>query len=265
MTAKGERTSPRASSAWTPLGTTVRLLVGWLVLLMIFSPGRVCEPLFSQQCASQAWNYVGDAVWLRNLYAWQTLATGLIALVAAAIGAWFVHQQIVLERERRRRVSASVRAMMPHTLAGLIDYLDECSAALRASINGASHTMPRIPPDIISQIQKIVEVSEDAVATQVSALLGDLQVLDSRLSHLAKQPNKQNAQDFAINAMAAHAAASLLFPYARKETDDLPSARMIASQYMSSLKLMGFNENNHKNIFNAASVKAAKIIGEPTP
>lgn len=250
----------------------------WLLLLAVFAPGRMCEPFLSAKCVSQAWSYVGDAVWLRNLVEWQALVAGMMALAAAAIGAVLLNRQVRLadaqERERWRRSKEAARATLALTLSALTDYIDQCAAGLRQLLNQCSGeslqrqnlTLPDFPPvpmDVAAALQGMVMASEAGEGRPFSAILMKLQVFSSRvrstrasLADPARRSTlvlRSNLEDYILSAAEIRAMADALFPYARWREDSAPNVSPDLSGILTALLNMHFHDHEHPRLFETAA------------
>lgn len=228
------------------------------------------------------------ALWLplkttgvETLYRWQTLIAGLIAVAAALIGGAFVINQT---RESRRqhetllaRRHAAARSVLPLALSGLVDYAEEAANALEslrstaagARVRGHAGT-PFVPPAIdpanIDRLRDTIEGASTAIADRVAMVISDVQILDARLRSFTSKlrPGSSsivvvhNLDDYSINAGTIYARCSELFAYARRETDDAPAAFPTATSLLTSLRLLGFDESTHSEMFEMAKARAER-------
>jgi uncharacterized protein YneF (UPF0154 family) len=266
------------SFKWTTVRTGAAMVVLWGMLLLAFHEGRMCYPT-RELCREQFFAQIGDAVWLRYWKDWQTLIAGLVAIVAAFIGGFYINKQIQhaanLEQDRIAREFEAVRAMMPIYLDKLVDHLIACSKALKSvylmNMVGASPTQteapqfPPLPMDIAAFLQSIVLRAPKDVRPPFIALLSELQVFHARLSHLGSRvvrPSdalKIGASEFdeqVIQAIELHARSLALLPYARNQSEDLPNEAMARGHYMTALGIMGFEHSQ----FPALHTKVARKV-----
>lgn len=266
------------SKQWTLLKLVLSFLFGWGLLLVIFAPGRICEPVLSSKCVKQAWSFVGDTVWLVHLEKWQTLAAGLVALLSALVGAWFINRQIRLsetqERERWRRALASTRSILPLTLSSLMEYINNCSRDLKQlrdacvgdhlPVGAAVPEFEAAPLSVAVTLQKLVEVGDDSIGSYFSDALSALQVLDARIRGLntAEERAAANAlyiEELIWNVCRLHALASCAFDFARRTSENVGSSNEIADQYRPSLRLMGFVEDHYERLFQTVDRRAQHL------
>ena len=57
--------------SWTWRTALLSAVGAWLLLLTVFSSGRVCTPIMSANCAARAWNFLGDLIWLQGIDQWE--------------------------------------------------------------------------------------------------------------------------------------------------------------------------------------------------
>jgi hypothetical protein len=197
---------------------------------------------------------------------WQTLISGLVAILAALIGGGFVWLQVrasrTQENERMRRRHAAVRAVMPLTLSGLMEYARGCGRALRL-LHLATHgesvreaqmrdfEIPSIPTDKIKALADIIEAGDDAVGEAIADLLSNLQVQDGRLrstkaevldphSH-TRSVMKLAIEDFILDTADLYARCEGMLDYARRESESVK--RQPTDQDLHrALLLMSFHE-----------------------
>lgn len=133
------------------------------------------------------------------LQAWQTLVTGVLAIVAAGVGGYFVHRQTTtterLERERIARRFESEKALLPLTLSAVLAYARAAVDFLK-DVHGlvppGSRVVPKgvalasgpptAPKEDIEQIVRLIQTSDDpSLRTYLSALLKDIQIHSARV------------------------------------------------------------------------------------
>lgn len=228
------------------------------------------------------------ALWLplktsgvETLYRWQTLVAGLIAVAAALVGGAFVFNQT---RESRRqhdtllaRRHAAARSVLPLALSRLVDYAEEAAHALEALRStavgqrvrghaGVPFTVPSFESVSIERLRDTIESASDEVGDRISRVISDVQVLDSRLRGFPSKllPGSSsiiavhNIDDYILNAATIYARCFELFAYARRETDAAPSTFPSAGSLCAALRLLGFDELTHDNIFAMAAVRAER-------
>ena len=132
---------------------------------------------------------------------WQTLISGLIALLAALIAYRAVAKQIqaaeALEEEKRRREAEAALALLPLALSDLTKYATDCIELLKPyvrtsiSASGAEgiQVLPRlaipvVPAHIISSIQSPIRYLSDDTSKFLIDLLRTVQIQQARIQDL---------------------------------------------------------------------------------
>lgn len=255
----------------------------YIVLLAASAPGRVCG--ISTKCAAHAWNVIGDAVWLVDLEKWQTLFTGFLAIFAAFIGGMFLERQMQqaqrFEEERRQVAFKSARASLIFALNSLSEWTEQCARELRDLLDACNGgtlpfgtplpTFPASPPAALAVLKDIISVSEPQVATPFAALNRQLQLVEANIrpfdqrwvEHPVVMSDGQ-IESSALHALQAHATIGMLFAFARDDTNDLPSPRMIAHELYVSAHICGFDDQNHPKLFRKLRNRLNRVLGIAT-
>lgn len=265
---------------WTATNIGIAIAVLWGLLLLAFHEGRMCYP-WLESCRAQFFSQIGDAVWLRYWKDWQTLIAGLIAIIAAFIGGFYINKQIQhtanLERDRNAREYEAVRAMMPIFFDKLIDHVITCGKTLKSlylmSMVGATPRQTDVPPfpplpmDVATFLQSVVLRAPAEVRPPVIAILSELQVFHARLSHLgsrivrpsdAMQIGASEFDEQVMQAVDLHARGLAFLPYARNLSNDLPNEACARAHYMTALSIMGFD---HAQFPTLQAKVARKVAG----
>ena len=228
------------------------------------------------------------ALWLplkttgvETLKEWQTLVGGVLAIAAAFIGGGFIYYQTAVARrheaERVARHHAAARAVLPLALSGMVDYAEEAANALeslRSTIvgrrvhghAGLTFEVPRIDSSIIDRLATTIESASELVSDRIALIISEIQVLDSRLKDVADRLRPEsssilvsyNLDDYTVNAATIYARCSELFAYARRETDDAPAVFPTADSLRTALRLLGFDETTHEDVFKMAIARAER-------
>ena len=187
---------------------------------------------------------------------WQTLVAGLLAIAAAFVGGTYIEKEISAAREleanRNRRKFAAVRATLPLTLSAVTEYSRRSASALRsihahARGNAIPHgtplpDFPDLPIAAVSEIKETIEYADEDLYGALADLLGELQVHQSRTSHLQRNLRERanhvvmaaNIEDDIIDAAEIFARAAALFDFARRENDGV-SLEITAAAVVSAL------------------------------
>lgn len=207
----------------------------------------------------------------------QTLVTGLIAIVAAVVAAYFVQKQINLARdqedERINRLFDAGRATLPLTLKGVIRYSDECAdfllAARRGETGEDAPPAPLLDPATVTQLRDMVAASPKNVRTQIAVLLGELQVQASRTEGFVRRGKWSEAtsaftadQFLAANATIG-AICDRMFPFARRETEVI-DLQLTGDDIRSAMRAQGLDRRRHTRAYGFADTWA-RSISRKTP
>jgi heme exporter protein D len=177
------------------------------------------------------------------LYEWQGLEGGLLALVAAILGAVFLSRQIRQsdrhERERLHREHSAVRATLPLTLSGLVEHLrgmllalNAVKADLREHGSTRAFNPPAVPAQYVVELQSVIASTDQPdVVEPISEIIRQIQTLWARVEVLQNQRDQArraglhlNVDDWIIQAAQIHALTESLFDYARAESTQGPKA-----------------------------------------
>jgi hypothetical protein len=273
---------------WTWRTVAISAVGVWLALLAIFSAGRICEPLLSAKCNAHFWTFIGDLIWLKSLDQWQTLATGGIAIVAALIGGYYINKQIGMterqEQEKQAREFEAMRALLPLYLSNLLEHVSECASGLRSIYIVLRHgpqptqttvpEFPAVPMEIALFLQTAIFRSPAAYRQPFVEILLDLQVFDARLRMLRSnyarpsdvaRVSQANLQAFTIQAIDIYARCESLLPFARKQSEDLPTPGMIAGRYTTVLSILGFDDENAPGLLQAIADRVVRSTAPNRP
>lgn len=204
--------------------------------------------------------------WLTLAETWQTLISGLLAIVAAIIGAAFVYHQTrqarAFERDRLIRRHAAARSTLPLVLSNIMEYARTVGRDLHAlHLGGADDhvgrdaliewSIPPLPRDETRSLAEVIEAASNDVADVIADLLGKLQVQAVRIRGLqadvaagtAGRRNilKSEIEEYIQDVAEIHARCELLLDYARREADavqQFPTAK----DKLRALFLMGYHE-----------------------
>jgi hypothetical protein len=185
----------------------------------------------------EPWRYT---TFLDALDHWQTLLTGVLALVGAIATVFYIHRQIKqaddLENARRRREEIAARAVLPLALTRVVQYAIQCLRVIRdhsarpvmpGAPLGPEMDIPTVQGDVVGALQACVRYGDERVVSQISTLLALLQVQRARLGELisrsSQRPDRRITRFEAMGAMTdaaeVHAKASALFDYGRETAD----------------------------------------------
>lgn len=220
----------------------------------------------SPTCISPAdWPSMPSQCW----YDWQSLIGGILAIVAAFVGAWLLYKQIRQverhENERRNRRIAAVRATLPLILSGICQFaremINELSSARTQLGNGttiptsSSFSPPPVPTAFVAALQDMIEATGDtAIVDLLSEIIGEIQVLSARAGSLIDVRSRgimgvgSNLDEYLVQAARLHALAGGLFEYARRRDEDAPSA-IAWDRVASALHASHVDDHTHPGAF----------------
>lgn len=183
-----------------------------------------------------------------NLKGWQTLTTGVVALVAAwwtvrAINKQAKLQQDQLDEDRRRhetrerREERVARAELPDALSNVIHYAQEYAEFWR---DNDCTARPVPPTDAMNTIKRVIGVVDDQSAETLIELVHFYQVHNARSEprHSSTRPSQR--LQAAYDALRLHATAEMILPFARREVDSVENERISRQQMITALRV-GYN------------------------
>ena len=175
----------------------------------------------------------------------QTLIAACIAVAAAGIAWWNTTRTIrhaaQLERQRRARKQAALRAVLPHALSAVSNYAEQSDKALQplhaACEDGLLHhnniaapKIGKLDTETVTLLKDFIEYSEHSEANLIEKMLAHIQIHHSRMKGLAEKikagPNDSTGANWVeqliLDAACTYAWAGAAYDYARRRTDALP-------------------------------------------
>lgn len=177
------------------------------------------------------------------LFDFQTLITGVIALVVGFYTVRGLHEQIQearrQENERIARSSFAARAVMPLALVDIHEYGEDCVKLIRSLLDNstdgvlvdAPKPLPKIPvfsPNAINALQGLLQHEATENRHGIALLISKLQIQRSRLAgQVLALESPTVIQSFGVMSLMARlfdtveiiGLCGLAFPYARGEPD----------------------------------------------
>jgi len=206
----------------------------WLAIASVaFSQKADCLPLFARACRGKTWEFISNVFLLTWVKDWGTLASGILALVGAGIGAYFINQQIrqsdAHEKARRGRGYAAARAVLPLGLSTLTDYSNVCMHVLQNIYDESVRAgrliapavipqPPQIPTEAIAVLKEMISNMTEIGAEPLIKLISIVQVLNARMNSLLNSLSA-GGRSYILDAAETYARTSNLFDFARFETD----------------------------------------------
>lgn len=201
-----------------------------------------CELPFSAQCVATWWRWTESLLLFLWVDDWEGLLAGIATLLAAIIGA------LAIYAEGKRRALAQLeaeRAVLAHRLKGLLDYATGCIAVVSDTLTKRGDPIedglqplqlawdrtPEEPGEAVDQISRVIALADVRDSRVLSRFLLQLQVQHARLDslredllpHRGQVPWPSHFHSRIGEALALHAAASDLYPWARSRCRRLPS------------------------------------------
>lgn len=215
------------------------------------------------------------------LYKWQTLITGLLALLAAIPTVFLLHRQINLserhERTRRQTQEAAARAVLPLTLSAIIDYAQQSSVILHSLYqNREGQVIPKevrvfdaplVPESAIGSLQSMIEASTNkSVVIVITKLINKIQIHNSRLYSIIYKKQAVlpitklvaviNIEGLVIDTAMIHTLAGSLFSYARSESETPEEVSW--DDVSSSLRLLKWYEPDFNDLHQKVASKKSR-------
>lgn len=201
------------------------------------------------------YGYFWAIVWLKE---WQTLLTGLLATIAAVSTVIAIRQQIlqaeILARDASLRRNWAARAVIAAPLSKLCAVESELRAKLFKEIVGltvASKFEGEIKWQNLSDrevdlLARCIEDAEPQAAADLSALLSELQIQQSRLDSMVSDRRndsfivtRHNLLDLALDSIFVSARAQRLFHYSRRQEAEYfakPLSKPVFEQHWQELE-----------------------------
>lgn len=165
--------------------------------------------------------------------AWQPWVTALGIIGASFFAVWQQNKVAGREFEQRQRKHYAARAALPTTLSEICDYAAKCAQeihARRVLLSKGLHTsaplnLPGFPVDQLRKVQECIESADEGPRERLAELLSALQVQHSRLKMVSSPQyglGLYNFDQFLLDSINIYARSEMLFPYARRETNNDP-------------------------------------------
>jgi hypothetical protein len=114
-----------------------------------------------------------------------------------------------------------------------------------------------LPTDIPAALESLIEsTGNNTLASKLSDLLGELQVLNARVTELPRLPSLMGGlqmmiEDYMIQAAEIYANASSLFAFARREVDDVNVGQQLGVR--SALNLLEMRDHQFERLHETAA------------
>ena len=220
-----------------------------------------------------------------GVFDWQTFVAGLLAILAALIGAGFVLHQTQttarIESKRVKRRRNALRAAMPLSLSAFMGYARRCGYALHRLMMSTDadqitraaakeEDWPSVPAETIAFFVEAIEVMPNEIGEALTDLLSATQIQSVRISEYgednAGRPGgprnipKTELETYIIDTAGIYARAEALLDYARRDSETVASEPECKS-ILRALFLMGFDL---PLIFHPARTRVSALVVTPS-
>jgi hypothetical protein len=172
-----------------------------------------------------------------------------------------------LERHRRSRKHAAVRAVLPLALAQITGYAEHSAHALNDLINKCSgetlvaglalDIVEPLPSETLKTLSEFIEYSDTLDVGIIESTVAFIQIHDSRIRTLA-EPNRDpsnvhvvgraDLEARIIDAASIYAGAAAAFEYARRRKDKLPTV-LSWDAVGGGMRNMQFWDDQHPRLY----------------
>jgi len=239
--------------------------------------------------------YPDDVTWAQffeKVTNWQTLLAGTLAIVASAFAARaVVIQTASAELAEQKRLTAAAketelqttraliaaRSVMPMTLNALAEYAEAVAEASMTVIARApGHrirltadrlpSLPNAPSEAIPNLQAFVLAAPVEMGPYVADLLSDVQLLSANATNTWRRTAgdegqvvvKDNYRFLVARAAVLHARISELYPFARRETEIVPTKPEHADVH-TALRLWRVFQETESDIWEKADLLYRRV------
>lgn len=239
--------------------------------------------------------YPDDLTWAQffvKVTNWQTLLAGTLAIVASAFAARaVVIQTASAELAEQKRLTAAAketelqttraliaaRSVMPMTLNALAEYAETVAEASMTVIARAPGprirltadrlpSLPNAPSEAIPNLQAFVLAAPVEMGPYVADLLSDVQLLSANATNTWRRTAgdegqvvvKDNYRFLVARAAVLHARISELYPFARRETEIVPTKPEHADVH-TALRLWRVFQETESDIWEKADLLYRRV------
>lgn len=175
------------------------------------------------------------------LFHYQTLFTGLLALVAAVAAAMLLHRQIKQESELARETTAgrrqAARSWLSLHLSSIIGYAEDTGKGVWKLIRACDENgqlpdqapipkFPELPMDAAVAVKEFTDFATREEAKFIAVMLSTMQVLHSRVGDLrtTRRMGRHvlNLEAYLKDSAELYARSEALLGYARHKTEAFP-------------------------------------------
>jgi hypothetical protein len=217
-------------------------------------------------------------------YKWQTLCAATVASIAAYIAyrntTHSLNHAEKLERQRRDRKLAAIRAVLPLALARVVDYAQRSAIGLYELIDKCDgeklpgmivpEDFPEPPPDdTLRTLADFIEYSDTLDVSIIESMVAWIQIHDARMNSLVKDNRDPSGgrlvlrimlEGYIIDAASIYAGAAAFFNYARRR--DLAPPRVLTwDAVRNALRNMRFWDEEYPSLFKILKGREANSAG----
>jgi hypothetical protein len=215
---------------------------------------------------------------------WQPLIATLVAIGAAYIAFSNTSRSLThaekLERHRRGRKQAAVRAMLPLALSQIVAYAEQSTVALVSLSNLCQgNTLPpntattdaikNPPSETLEKLAEFIEYSDSVNVEIVESLVATIQIHGARTRGLVHDNNdpkrisivtRHEIEGRIIDAASIYAGAASLFDYARRRQHQVTNA-ISWDDVENALGNMRIWDQDHPDLYKMIDGRKSKSFG----
>lgn len=247
---------------------TLPSLILFVIFLLLVFATIVANEISPSICTIEILDSANCFEFWVNRY--QTFLSGMIALIAAGIGAAFLYMQIAQsdrqEAERVQRKHDAARSMLPLALSQICRFAEENAQAIRDSISNIRRNRAIETVKFKAKNQNIDGFSRQILAEFIEnthlrsdnivfRLVSKIQIYEARSSRLTmKDSNFFSFDDIddliqcAADCIAIYCYAGSIFPYARRELEKFEQSMVSLEELQSVAYLFGFRSEDAENL-----------------
>lgn len=249
------------------------VLAFWLVAAIVLSLAQwACEFPWTRECQHTFFQGLQKIILLQWVDDPETLVSALLAVVAAAVGSYFLYRQITQsdahENKRRHRAYRAAKAMTPLALSEVCDFAGACLGEwVRArdhvlilnrgvDVGSLEIELPTLSTESIAILRAIIEAAPKKECAPFVRLIRDVQVTIARTRSLTQTINSPGRRPILhsitgqmLELLELYAQAARLMPYSRGEADIPEDVRPNADDIRNAIQVYGWWEPNEPDLW----------------
>lgn len=184
------------------------------------------------------WAYFSSAI--EAIKGWQTLITGILALIAAYATIRVIHHQIALQKKQFEDIQERKRWAARARIPGALSEISSFTRNVASNILSEIAICPTEPTHAIETLINSMPYQEKNAANKIALLVEHYQVHNARFkSHIAPEQNRHIGQvqksDMLYDTALLHAYTNSLFEYGRRESEIGPTEDPTCDEIFSGL------------------------------